>query len=131
MIFKITVALVLAAVISASHYEHHEEHHAPTPYKFGYEVKDHGGSQHRHEEGDGHGHVKGSYGYVDEKGIHREVHYVADKGGFRAEVKTNEPGTANQDPAEVKIHSHASHHHHHEPHHVHHNIHGHHGHGYA
>ncbi|KAF8773293.1 Cuticle protein 16.8 like protein [Argiope bruennichi] len=131
MFFKIAVAFFFVVAVSASHYEEHEEHHDPIPYKFGYEVKDHEGSQHRHEEGDGHGNVRGSYGYVDHKGIHREVHYVADKGGFRAEVKTNEPGTANQDPAQVKIHSDASYHHHHEPHHVHDDIHDNHGHGYA
>ncbi|GFY46439.1 cuticle protein 16.8 [Trichonephila inaurata madagascariensis] len=32
-----------------------------------------------------------------------QVHYVADHGGFRAEVKTNEPGTANQNPATVHL----------------------------
>ncbi|GFU26828.1 cuticle protein 16.8 [Trichonephila clavipes] len=92
------------------------KHHHPQPYKFGYEVKDHHGSQHRHEHGDGHGHVQGSYGFTDHKGVHREVHYVADHHGFRATVKTNEPGTANQDPAHVKLHSNA-HHDHHVPHH--------------
>lgn len=95
------------------------QHHPPQPYKFGYEVKDHEGSQYRHESGDGHGNVHGSYGYVDHKGIHREVHYVADHKGFRAQIKTNEPGTANQDPADVKIHSTASHHHHEPIHHPH------------
>ncbi|GFY45394.1 cuticle protein 16.8 [Trichonephila inaurata madagascariensis] len=99
------------------------KHHHPQPYKFGYEIKDHHGSQHRHEHGDGHGHVQGSYGFTDHRGIHREVHYVADHQGFRATVKTNEPGTANQDPAHVKLHSNAQHavpHHvpqHHEQHH--------------
>ncbi|GFU26831.1 cuticle protein 16.8 [Trichonephila clavipes] len=99
------------------------KHHHPQPYKFGYEIKDHHGSQHRHEHGDGHGHVQGSYGFTDHRGVHREVHYVADHQGFRATVKTNEPGTANQDPAHVKLHSSAHHaalHHvpqHHEQHH--------------
>lgn len=35
----------------------------------------------------------------------REVEYVADKHGFRAVIKTNEPGTAPKDPAYVKMHS--------------------------
>ncbi|GFS31212.1 cuticle protein 16.8 [Nephila pilipes] len=100
----------------------HQEHHHPQPYKFGYEIKDHHGSQHRHEQGNGHGHVQGSYGFTDHRGIHREVHYVADHNGFRATVKTNEPGTANQDPAHVKLHSNAHHalHHHGISHHQHH-----------
>lgn len=87
------------------------QHHPPQPYRFGYEVKDKEGSQFRHEEGDGHGTVKGSYGYTDDKGTYREVEYVADKNGFRAKVKTNEPGTANQDPANVKVEAHPPAHH--------------------
>ena len=35
----------------------------------------------------------------------REVEYVADKDGFRAMIKTTEPGTAPKDPAYVKVHS--------------------------
>ncbi|GBN72131.1 hypothetical protein AVEN_183769-1, partial [Araneus ventricosus] len=44
-----------------------------------------------------------SYGFTDGRGIHRQVNYVADHAGFRAQVKTNEPGTANQNPAAVHI----------------------------
>ena len=73
------------------------------PYSFGYKIKDKHGEQHREETGDGAGHVKGSYGFTDERGIHREVHYVTDKAGFRAEVKTNEHGTAPLNPAAVKM----------------------------
>ncbi|GIY76434.1 uncharacterized protein CEXT_799171 [Caerostris extrusa] len=68
--------------------------HQPQPYKFGYSIKDKHGEQHRDESGNGAGAVVGSYGYTDNKGIARQVHYVADKAGFRAQVKTNEPGTA-------------------------------------
>ena len=38
----------------------------------------------------------GSYGYTDGHGIYRQVDYVADKNGFRASIKTNEPGTSDQ-----------------------------------
>ncbi len=38
----------------------------------------------------------GSYGYTDGHGIYRQVDYVADKHGFRATIKTNEPGTSNE-----------------------------------
>ncbi|CAL1291480.1 unnamed protein product [Larinioides sclopetarius] len=69
---------------------------------------DHHGEQHREESGDGGHAVRGSYGFTDARGIHRQVHYVADHGGFRAEVKTNEPGTANQNPAAVHMISDAS-----------------------
>ncbi|GFQ88700.1 cuticle protein 16.8 [Trichonephila clavata] len=78
-------------------------HHAPQPYKFGYNIKDHHGEQHREESGNGGHAVRGSYGFTDARGIRREVHYVADHGGFRAQVKTNEPGTANQNPAAVHL----------------------------
>lgn len=48
--------------------------------------------------------VHGSYGYRDSNGLYREVSYVADKNGFRANVKSNEPGIAGtKDPASVKL----------------------------
>lgn len=40
--------------------------------------------------------MEGTYGYTDSYGIYRQVDYVADKHGFRATIKTNEPGTASQ-----------------------------------
>ncbi|XP_015930285.2 adult-specific rigid cuticular protein 15.5-like [Parasteatoda tepidariorum] len=79
------------------------EHYAPKPYKFGYSIKDKHGEQHREESGTGGQHVVGSYGFTDARGIKRQVNYVADKAGFRAKVQTNEPGTANQNPAAVLI----------------------------
>ncbi|GFR24602.1 cuticle protein 16.8 [Trichonephila clavata] len=79
------------------------EIHHPQPYKFGYSVKDHHSEQHREEAGNGAGGVVGSYGFTDARGIARRVNYVADHAGFRAQVKTNEPGTANQNPAAVQV----------------------------
>ncbi|KAH6928246.1 hypothetical protein HPB50_013039 [Hyalomma asiaticum] len=73
------------------------------PYSFGYQVLDGYGTQHREEKSNGLGGVKGSYGYTDAWGRFRQVHYVADKYGFRAKVLTNEPGTANQQPAAVRM----------------------------
>ncbi|GIY34708.1 hypothetical protein CEXT_327521 [Caerostris extrusa] len=64
------VFVVFCAVAYASHHGHHEHHHHhPQPYKFGYDIKDHHGSQHRHEHGDGHGNVHGSYGFADHRGV--------------------------------------------------------------
>ncbi|GIZ02964.1 cuticle protein 16.8 [Caerostris extrusa] len=37
-------------------------------------------------------------GFTDDRDIARQVNYVADHSGFRAQVKTNELGTANQSP---------------------------------
>ncbi|XP_035210935.1 cuticle protein 10.9-like [Stegodyphus dumicola] len=123
MMFKIFLISTLAVAAIANHHGHdYHHHHHPQPYHFGYDIKDHHGSQYRKESGDGSGHVQGSYGFTDHRGVHREVHYVADHHGFRAQVKTNEPGTANQDPAHVHLHSNAQYHHHqdHGHHHGHH-----------
>jgi hypothetical protein len=89
-----------AAYVDAPSYD------KPSPYSFGYNVDDgYGNTNFRNEEGDDYGAKRGSYGYTDAYGIYRKVEYVADKDGFRATVSTNEPGTANADPADVKIHS--------------------------
>ncbi|GFU28375.1 cuticle protein 16.8 [Nephila pilipes] len=108
MFSKIAVFIALFSIAAASLLPlpvpvHHVEHHAPQPYAFGYSVKDHHGEQHREEAGDGGHAVRGSYGFTDARGIRRQVNYVADHGGFRAQVKTNEPGTANQNPAAVHL----------------------------
>ncbi|GFQ88627.1 uncharacterized protein TNCT_94501 [Trichonephila clavata] len=101
MISQIALIAAVAVVASASMHEP-VHHHAPQPYKFGYSVKDKHSEHHREEVGDGHA-VRGSYGFSDARGIHRQVNYVADHAGFRAQVKTNEPGTANQNPAAVHL----------------------------
>ncbi|KAF8767242.1 Cuticle protein 16.8 like protein [Argiope bruennichi] len=99
----ISQAFILAALAVAAFASLHQEPiHHPQPFKFGYSVKDKHGEQHREEVGDGKN-MKGSYGFTDARGINRQVNYVADHAGFRAQVKTNEPGTANQNPAAVHI----------------------------
>ncbi|XP_074599587.1 uncharacterized protein LOC141853955 [Brevipalpus obovatus] len=110
--------------MASATYDHHDykhEHKYPyQPYGFGYEVEDGWGNfQYRHEKSAEPWKVKGSYGYKDAWGIYRHVDYVADKHGFRAHIKTNEPGTAPKDPAAVKMsahpvpagHGHKKHHH--------------------
>ncbi|EEC01924.1 cuticle protein, putative [Ixodes scapularis] len=73
---------------------------APQPYKFGYHTNDgHGNVQSRHEQADAHNNRVGSYSFTDAYGRSRRVDYVADGHGFRASVKTNEPGTAASHPA--------------------------------
>ncbi|XP_018494747.1 uncharacterized protein LOC108864167 [Galendromus occidentalis] len=81
-----------------------EENHAPQPYKFGYESQDEwGNAQSRHEEDLGDGTKRGSFGYRDAHGMYRLVNYIADHDGFRAWVKTNEPGTSDSAPAAARI----------------------------
>ncbi|XP_054714274.1 cuticle protein 10.9-like [Uloborus diversus] len=72
------------------------------PYQFGYELEDgFGMSQYRSEASDGTGVVKGSYGYMDPFGVYRKVEYTADDNGYRAVIRSNEPGTANQNVADA------------------------------
>ncbi|XP_075747293.1 cuticle protein 10.9-like [Rhipicephalus microplus] len=86
-------------------------YYKPQPYKFGYEIKDAwGNTQHRHEVGDEYNTKRGSYGFTDAHGIYRRVEYVADSNGFRAIVKTNEPGTKTHHPAHALYHSNAPEH---------------------
>ncbi|XP_037578468.1 collagen alpha-2(I) chain [Dermacentor silvarum] len=56
------------------------------------------------ESGDATGNKKGVYGLNDLDGRMRTVNYVADDGGFRATVVSNEPGVDDvQDPADVDV----------------------------
>ncbi|GFY69134.1 cuticle protein 16.8 [Trichonephila inaurata madagascariensis] len=72
----------------------------PRPYEFGYEFGDgQGMNQHRRESSDGAGKVKGSYSYTDPFGVYRNVEYQADADGYRAVIKSNEPGLSNQNAA--------------------------------
>ena len=71
-------------------------------YKFAYTEKHSTGGSSRSEAGNPWG-VAGSYSLVDIDGRQRVVNYVADKLGFRAAIKTNEPGTAPSAPAAASI----------------------------
>ncbi|XP_015786512.1 cuticle protein 16.8 [Tetranychus urticae] len=100
------------AIPTPSYTHHKQSYSEPTyenngyPYSFGYDIDDgYGNNNHRMEEGDEHGNKRGSYGYTDAYGVYRKVDYIADDYGFRATVTTNEPGTANSDPADVKMYS--------------------------
>ncbi|GFT11666.1 uncharacterized protein NPIL_358741 [Nephila pilipes] len=79
----------------------------PKPYSFGYDAPAIGGGSSRQETSDGNGRVVGSYTVSDADGRLRVVDYYADETGFHANVKTNEPGTANQDSADVTVQSYA------------------------
>ncbi|KAG8179818.1 hypothetical protein JTE90_025985 [Oedothorax gibbosus] len=79
-----------------------EEKYPPIPYNFEYNSRDDNGTtQFRKETSDSNGKVTGRYGYKDQYGIERIVEYTADENGYRAEIKTNEPGTMNKNPASV------------------------------
>lgn len=78
--------------------------YAPIPYSFNYisETEDGGKSSHD-ESGDGSGRVTGSYTVNNLEGHSRTVEYIADAEGFRATVRSNEPGLVNANPAGVTM----------------------------
>jgi len=71
-------------------------------YAFGYNEDHSTGGTFRREQGS-HGVQVGSYGLRDIDGRTRVVNYVADAGGFRANIQSNEPGVEPKDPASVLI----------------------------
>jgi hypothetical protein len=71
-------------------------------YAFGYNEDHSTGGTFRRESG-APGVQVGSYGLRDIDGRVRVVNYVADAGGFRANIQTNEPGVEPKDPAAVLI----------------------------
>ena len=77
----------------------------PSPYAFNYQAEASGGSSSRRESADATGAVTGSYEVRNEDGSVRIVEYIADKDGFRANVKTNEVGTKSDNPADVIVKS--------------------------
>lgn len=80
------------------------------PFAFDFKTQDNSGNgQYRKEESDKNGVVRGSYGYTDANGIYRHVEYVADQNGFRANIKSNEPGLIGEtQPASIQLASGAS-----------------------
>lgn len=75
------------------------------PFAFDFKTNDNSGNgQYRKEESDKNGVVRGSYGYTDASGIYRHVEYVADQNGFRANIKSNEPGLIGEtQPASIQL----------------------------
>ncbi|XP_035211264.1 adult-specific rigid cuticular protein 15.7-like [Stegodyphus dumicola] len=110
MIAKVTIFCMALAAVSASGLVHtgssvssrHQD--ALGNYAFNYDIVDgKGASNGRYEVGDGYGNKKGAYTIHDIDGRARRVEYVADHHGFRAAIKTNEPGTAASAPAAAVI----------------------------
>lgn len=78
----------------------------PIPYNFEFDTRDENGTTlFRRESKDGSGKVEGRYGYKDMFGTERIVEYVADENGYRAKIKTNEPGIEKKNSAGVEFFS--------------------------
>lgn len=77
------------------------------PFAFDFNTQDNSGNgQYRKEESDNNGVVRGSYGFRDASGMYRHVEYVADQNGFRANIKSNEPGVEagpKSQPADIRL----------------------------
>ncbi|CAL1286177.1 unnamed protein product [Larinioides sclopetarius] len=77
---------------------------AKLPFTFGYRfTDDYGTTQAREEKTDPNGSKTGSYSFVDATGNYRRVDYIADVHGFRATVRSNEPGVFPENPAHVRV----------------------------
>ncbi|OQR67164.1 hypothetical protein BIW11_02250, partial [Tropilaelaps mercedesae] len=63
-------------------------------YRFGYDITDWDTNRKRWEVADAQNNRKGGYSITDVDGKIRYLEYIADKAGFRAVIRTNEPGTA-------------------------------------
>ncbi|UYV65420.1 hypothetical protein LAZ67_3004314 [Cordylochernes scorpioides] len=88
----------------AQQYGMQQKEEPPKPYQYSYEVDDGYNNRHHHkEESDAYGAKKGSYGYTNAEGLYRNVDYVADKDGYRAYVKSNEPGVGPEASADVDL----------------------------
>ncbi|XP_035211418.1 cuticle protein 14-like [Stegodyphus dumicola] len=91
------------AVVSSGASSQYRSQDSLGGYNFGYNEGHLSGGSFRKESGDGHGNVAGSYGLRDADGRVRVVNYVADAAGFRADIKSNEPGVEPKDPAHASI----------------------------
>ncbi|XP_042898657.1 pupal cuticle protein Edg-84A [Parasteatoda tepidariorum] len=98
-LFAASQAAVLIGTGASTQYRSQDNH---GNYAFGYNEAHPSGATFRKETGS-HGVVAGSYGLADADGRQRVVNYVADAAGFRADIKTNEPGVEPKDPANTAI----------------------------
>lgn len=84
----------------------HQTFVEPKPYRFAFNVRGPNGQTEQYRSEAGNGKVlTGSYGYMLPDGIYRHVDYVADERGFKAFVRTSEPGMSNNNPSNVVINS--------------------------
>ncbi|CAL1290257.1 unnamed protein product [Larinioides sclopetarius] len=97
----VILAAVLATVSAQTGYRPQVPEYAPIPYSFNYLAEADEGTSSHQESGDGSGTVQGSYTVTHGDGLKRVVEYTAGPDGFKAIVRTNEPGTDNSSPANV------------------------------
>ncbi|GFS75054.1 adult-specific rigid cuticular protein 15.7 [Nephila pilipes] len=101
----IILAAILATVSAQATYRPQVPQYAPIPYSFNYLAEGDEATNGHQETGDGNGNVQGSYTITHQDGTSRVVEYTAGPDGFKAVVRTNEPGTDNSNPADVVFES--------------------------
>ncbi|XP_037280960.1 cuticle protein 16.8 [Rhipicephalus microplus] len=99
------VKLFLLATLAVAYAQQDYDNAPPEPYQFKYDVQDEEGNTQMHEQSSDGKTVRGSYGYTDKDGLFRIVEYIADENGFRAMIKTNEPGTKTGGSADAPVES--------------------------
>lgn len=99
------VLIVFAGLLAFVASQRHYSDEIPIPYSFKYLAEGEDGTSSHEETSDASGRKVGAYSFTDIEGNSRRVEYTADDDGFNAVVRTNEPGTANQNPANVIMES--------------------------
>ncbi|XP_028967101.1 pentatricopeptide repeat-containing protein At1g10270-like [Galendromus occidentalis] len=104
------VCALAAASLGAPGYQRPDPHsvsedfqESPKKYRFAFSSEDAESNQRREETADDNGHVKGSYSFDLPDGTKRHVKYIADEGGFRVKIDSNEAGLEPKNPADVKF----------------------------
>lgn len=109
MLVKILAVCAVSAALVQGHLVRRaaDDNDPDVPYSVNYDHTDeHGTRIYRLEITDADNVRMGTYGYMDAKGLYRQVHYLADATGFHVFVCTNEPGTETSYPADAVIHMH-------------------------
>ncbi|XP_037508599.1 adult-specific rigid cuticular protein 15.5 [Rhipicephalus sanguineus] len=109
MLLKILAVCAVSAAMVQGHLVRRaaDDNDSNLPYTVNYDHTDeHGTRIYRLEITDADNVRMGTYGYMDAKGLYRQVHYLADATGFHVFVCTNEPGTETSFPADAVIQMH-------------------------
>uniref|UniRef100_A0A0K8RHF3 Putative cuticle protein n=1 Tax=Ixodes ricinus TaxID=34613 RepID=A0A0K8RHF3_IXORI len=108
MILKVLLLYAVTVVaVEGRAVENNAEDNEKSPYSIHYDHTDEFGTRiYSLEITDADNVRMGTYGYMDAKGLYRQVHYLADSTGYHVYVCTNEPGTETSYPGDAVIHMH-------------------------
>lgn len=105
------ILILLSLFFCSSNSFYHDDGGSSTSYfkqddhgnfVFHYHIIDkHGAKNYRTSKGSSKGKEVGSYGFKDSDGRMRVIDYVADNSGFKANIRSNEPGIGEPDSADA------------------------------